>query len=93
MSFEDALELLERSVAQLESGELKLEQALQVFEQGVSASRACAKWLEETRQRVQVLTTEADGQFRLEAWEEAGPATGANGAAAPAAEDGQAASG
>ena len=38
-SFEEALTLLEESVERLEAGDLKLEEALAVFEQGVAASR------------------------------------------------------
>jgi exodeoxyribonuclease VII small subunit len=64
-SFEEALELLESSVARLESGELKLEEALTVFEQGIVASRACNRWLEETRKRVQVLTADEAGELHL----------------------------
>ena len=36
-SFEEALTLLEESVERLEAGDLKLEEALAVFEQGVAA--------------------------------------------------------
>ncbi|MEW6752641.1 MAG: exodeoxyribonuclease VII small subunit [Candidatus Latescibacterota bacterium] len=64
-TFEEALAVLENSVARLESGELKLEEALQVFEAGIGASRTCARWLEETRKRVQVLTSDEAGQFHL----------------------------
>ena len=64
-SFEAALELLEDSVERLESGDLKLEEALEVFEQGIAASRACAKWLDQTRKRVQVLSADESGDFRL----------------------------
>ena len=64
-SFEEALAELESSVARLESGDLKLDEALQVFERGVKASRTCAQWLEQTRQRVQVLTAAAEGEFHL----------------------------
>ncbi len=64
-TFEDALEILEDSVARLETGDLKLEEALQIFEQGVGASRACARWLDQTRKRVQVLTTDEQGDFHL----------------------------
>jgi exodeoxyribonuclease VII small subunit len=70
-SFEEALELLEDSVARLEAGDLKLEEALQVFEQGVVASRACTRWLDQTRKRVQVLTADAEGEFRLSFLDEA----------------------
>jgi len=64
-SFEEALGLLEDSVERLEAGDLKLEEALEVFEKGVTASRSCAQWLDQTRKRVQVLTAEDQGEFRL----------------------------
>ncbi|MCE2447088.1 MAG: exodeoxyribonuclease VII small subunit [Candidatus Latescibacteria bacterium] len=64
-SFEEALAVLEESVQRLEAGDLKLEEALEVFEKGVAASRACGQWLDQTRERVQVLTADAEGQFRL----------------------------
>ena len=63
-SFEEALTLLEESVERLEAGDLKLEEALAVFEQGVAASRTCSQWLDQTRKRVQVLTSDDEGQFR-----------------------------
>lgn len=64
-SFEEALEILEESVERLESGDLKLEEALQIFEQGISASRACSRWLDQTRKRVQLLTADEEGEFHL----------------------------
>ena len=64
-SFEESLAVLEESVQRLEEGDLKLEEALEVFEKGVAASRACGQWLDQTRERVQVLTADAEGQFRL----------------------------
>ena len=64
-SFEEALTLLEDSVERLEAGDLKLEEALEVFEKGVTASRSCAQWLDQTRKRVQVLTAEDHDDFRL----------------------------
>ncbi len=75
-SFEEALAALESAVSRLESGDLKLEEALGVFEQGVAASRACNRWLDETRKRVQVLTADANGESALgflDAEEEDGP--------------------
>ena len=64
-SFEEAMQILENSVARLETGELKLEEALQVFEQGIAASRVCTRWLDQTRKRVQVLTSDDQGEFQL----------------------------
>lgn len=64
-SFEEALNLLEDSLAQLESGELTLEESLEVFERGIAASRSCARLLDKTRKRVQVLV-ERDGDLKVE---------------------------
>ena len=64
-SFEESLAVLEESVQRLEAGDLKLEEALEVFEKGVAASRTCSQWLDQTRERVQVLTADAGGQFHL----------------------------
>jgi len=65
-SFEEALTQLEDSAARLEEGDLSLEEALQVFERGVAASRLCARHLDQARQRVQVLQEDGEGNFRLE---------------------------
>ena len=65
-TFEAAMEQLEDSVARLESGELSLEDSLQVFEQGITASRACTRLLDQTRKRVQVLVDKAGGDLELE---------------------------
>ena len=74
-TFEEALALLEQSVERLETGDLKLEEALSVFEKGVAASRSCNKWLEETRKRVQVLTTDEGDEFRLDFLDSSEPAS------------------
>ena len=66
VSFEQALEQLEDSAARLEQGELSLEDALQIFERGVAASRACARYLDQARKRVQVLQEDEQGNFSLE---------------------------
>ena len=65
-SFEEALELLEKSVERLETGDLKLDEALTTFEQGIAASRSCGQWLDQARKRVQVLIAEGEEDFRLE---------------------------
>ena len=65
-TFEESMAELEDCVARLESGELSLDESLQVFERGIAASRACARRLDDTRKRVQVLVEEAGGDFQLE---------------------------
>jgi exodeoxyribonuclease VII small subunit len=55
IQFEEALKKLEESVGQLEAGDLPLDKALKVFEQGIKMSRICTKKLEEAEQKVELL--------------------------------------
>ena len=59
--FEQCLERLEALVSQLETGELPLEEALAVFEEGVGLSRRCAALLEDAERRIEVLVQSEDG--------------------------------
>ena len=56
LSFEAGLAELESVVKQLESGDLPLEKALELFEKGVQLSETCRKQLEEAETRVEILT-------------------------------------
>jgi exodeoxyribonuclease VII small subunit len=56
--FEASLASLEQIVARLESGELPLEHALELFEEGVSLSRRCQSQLEEAERKVELLLRE-----------------------------------
>lgn len=62
MSFEEALQKLEASVQQLESGDLSLEQALETFEKGVEMSRLCTRKLEESEKKVELLLEVGAGE-------------------------------
>ncbi len=60
-SFEAGLAELESVVKQLESGDLPLEKALELFEKGVQLSETCRKQLEEAETRVEILTRRGSG--------------------------------
>lgn len=53
--FEHALQELETIVQQMERGELRLEDALQLFERGMALTQRCRESLENARLRVQNL--------------------------------------
>ncbi len=53
--FEDSLQRLEKIVDQLEKGNVPLEQALKLFEEGVQLSGSCRKELEEAEGKVEIL--------------------------------------
>lgn len=58
LTFEKALERLERIVTELEEPERGLEASLELFEEGVSLSRFCRGKLEEIQKRVDVVLKE-----------------------------------
>lgn len=60
-SFEEALAQLEALVAALEAGDLPLEDALRMFEEGIRLTRLCTARLEDAERRVHLLTRGPDG--------------------------------
>ncbi len=51
-SFEQALEALEDRVRKLEAGELPLEEALSLFEEGIELTRECHEKLDAADQKI-----------------------------------------
>ncbi len=62
--FESALKSLEEIVVQLEAGDLTLDRALELFEEGIRISHFCSSKLEEAERRVEVLIKAADGTLK-----------------------------
>jgi exodeoxyribonuclease VII small subunit len=61
--FETALQRLEEIVKKLESGDLPLAAALELFEEGVTLSRFCHKQLEEAERKVEILVKKGNGSM------------------------------
>lgn len=70
MSFEQALEKLEKIVRDLESGDLSLEESVKSFEKGIELSKLCKKKLESAEERVKKIVEKEGGDFDLELFEE-----------------------
>ena len=62
--FETALARLESIVTQLEKGDLPLESALKIFEEGVRLSKTCLKMLDEAEKKVEILLKSQGGKKR-----------------------------
>ena len=62
--FESALKSLEEIVAQLEAGDLSLDRALELFEEGIKLSRFCSSKLEEAERKVEILIKSANGTLK-----------------------------
>jgi len=70
--FEEALDELQRIVAQLEGGELGLDAALGLYERGVALVRTCGAQLDRAEARLQALSVDAAGRPVLRPVEEPG---------------------
>ena len=65
-SFEESLTKLEEIVAQLERGDLSLEDSVKLFEEGTRLSADCRKQLEEAEGKVEMLVKQRDGSMKRE---------------------------
>lgn len=74
--FEDCLQRLEVIVNELEKGDVSLDQALQLFDEGVTLSNSCRKELEEAEGKVEILV-KRNGKLQPESFETASPIGGA----------------
>jgi exodeoxyribonuclease VII small subunit len=66
--FEECLERLEKIVDQLEKGDIPLEQALALFEEGMKLSNSCRSELENAEGKVEILLKQ-NGKLHPEAFE------------------------
>ena len=62
-TFEQSLAELEDIVGKLESGDLALEDSLELFEKGIKLSRECRSRLTNAERRIEILMKESDGTF------------------------------
>ena len=63
LSFEAALQRLEELANELDSGELKLEDAIKKYEEGVKLYANCQEILAKAEKKVQMLVRDADGKL------------------------------
>jgi exodeoxyribonuclease VII small subunit len=67
--FENTLIELEKVVAQLE-GEVRLEDALKLFDRGVQLSQYCEEFLKSAEQKIEILKKAASGALTCEKFNE-----------------------
>lgn len=58
LSFEESIHRLEEVVERLENGDVPLEQAIQLFEEGMILAKQCNQTLEQVEQQVEILMKE-----------------------------------
>lgn len=57
-TFEESMQELEQIVANLESGDITLDESLKLFEKGIKLSKSCQKKLDEAEKKVKILTSD-----------------------------------
>ena len=70
MKFEEALKKLEKIVADLEDGNLALDDSLEKYEEGIRLSKMCARKLEAAKKKVEILLKSEDGSIELKPFDE-----------------------
>ena len=64
-TFEETVKRLEKIVASLESGDVPLDEALNLYEEGIQLSRSCSEKLKAAELRIKKLSKDIKGQFEL----------------------------
>ena len=75
--FEESLSRLEKIVDELEKGDIPLDKALALFEEGIQLSGSCRKELEAAEGKVEILL-KRNGKLQAEAFEGAGEKSGSS---------------
>ena len=70
LTFERAMEQLEKIVETMESGALSLEQSLKQFEEGMKLSQYCAQKLDETEKKITTIMEKGDGTIEESPFED-----------------------
>jgi exodeoxyribonuclease VII small subunit len=77
LTFEQALEKLEKIVEQIESGKIGLEESIARYEEGTKLVKQCREILDAAEKKIQLLARSESGQLdsagELEPEEEHGP--------------------
>lgn len=58
MTFEETMAELEKTVRELEGGEVSLDDSIKLFEKGIKLSKACQKMLDTAEKKVTVLMSD-----------------------------------
>lgn len=75
--FEESLSRLEKIVDELEKGDIPLDKALGLFEEGIQLSGSCRKELEAAEGKVEILLKQ-NGKLQAEAFEGASEKSGSS---------------
>ncbi|MBP1646955.1 MAG: exodeoxyribonuclease small subunit [Bacteroidetes bacterium] len=64
-TFDESLRRLEEIVAQMEQGEIPLEESLKLYEEGIALSKVCAQKLQQAELTIKRLGKDLEGNLKL----------------------------
>lgn len=64
-TFEESIRRLEQIVGDLEQGDVPLDDALKMYEEGIELSKACVEKLTQSEFRLKKLSKDIEGSFHL----------------------------
>jgi exodeoxyribonuclease VII small subunit len=64
-TFEEAMRRLEKIVEELENGDVPLEQAMELYEEGITVSKICAEKLTKAELTLKRLGKDINGKFTV----------------------------
>ena len=70
MSFEEAMNALEKIVQELEKGDSTLEESMSLFTEGMALSRLCSEKIDSIEHRITQLVKDSQGQIHEVEFEE-----------------------
>jgi exodeoxyribonuclease VII small subunit len=65
-NFEEALRRLENIVSELENGEIKLDDMLQLYEEGSELIKYCLTKLDDVEKKINILSADGEGRLKEE---------------------------
>lgn len=68
-TFEQSLNELEKIATELERGDLNLEDAISMFENGMKLSKECSEKLDKAEKRINILVQNENGEVSEESFE------------------------
>lgn len=69
LSFEEAIKELEKTVNELESEKLTLEESVKKFEKGMELSKYCNELLDKAEKDISILIEQSNGDIKEEAFQ------------------------
>jgi exodeoxyribonuclease VII small subunit len=70
MNFEEALNKLERIVGELEAGNISLDKAIKIYQEGMLISKQCLELLDKAEKKIKICAKDKDGNIKIKTFKE-----------------------